>query len=259
MPYITSEDASLYYETYGSGQPLVFLHGNGGNSLFWWQQVDSFARRYRCILLDMRGFGRSQGEADRFSTYETDLLRVLDALDIDTFSALGHSLGGAILGSFCQNHPGRVQAAVFSCSHGAVQLPSALDELLWTSLNQLPAKFKAWKSGDRHHPALGARFSREQPSLARLFAWLAALNPPLPPSPESAEALVSPDRLPRHTLFVAAAEDEVVPPEVVRHAAAVVPASRLVVIPESGHSPYFEQASLYNQIVEEFLRETYRR
>ncbi len=255
MPYIQREDASLYYEAYGTGQPLVFLHGNGGNSLFWWQQVDFFARRYRCILLDLRGFGRSQGKADRFSTYETDLAHVLDALQIDSFSAIGHSLGGTVLGSFCQTSPGRVQAAVFSCSYGSVRLPSPLDEVFRTALSQLPAKFKAWKSGSRHHPALSARFSHEQPSLARLFEWLAALNPPLPPSPDVAKAPVSPDVLPRHTLFITGAEDEVVPPEVVRGAAASLPTSRLEVIPESGHSPYFERASLYNRVVEGFLQQ----
>jgi pimeloyl-ACP methyl ester carboxylesterase len=253
MPYIQREGASLYYEVYGTGQPLVFLHGKGANSLFWWQQVDFFARRFRCILLDLRGFGRSQGKADRFSTYETDLLHVLDALQIDVFSAIGHSLGGAVLGSFCQTFPGRVQAAVFSCSYGSVQLPSALDELFWTALSQLPAKFKAWKADGRHHPALGSRVGHEQPPLARLFEWLAALNPPLPPSPEVAETPVSPDMLPRHTLFIAGAEDEVVPPEVVRGAAASVPTSRFEVIPESAHSPYFERASLYNRVVDEFL------
>jgi len=257
MPYIQREDASLYYETYGSGQPVVFLHGNGGNSLFWWQQVDFFARRYRCILLDLRGFGRSQGRADRFSTYETDLLHVLDALQIDGFSAIGHSLGGAVLGSFCQTHPGRVEAAVFSCSYGSVGLPSPLNELFWTALSQLPAKFTAWKSDGRHHPALGSSFGHEQPSLARLFEWLSALNPPPAPSPDVAEAPTSPDSLPQHTLFVAGAEDEVVPPEVVRGAAALVPTSRFEIIPKSGHSPYFERASLYNRVVDEFLQACY--
>jgi pimeloyl-ACP methyl ester carboxylesterase len=255
MPYLQREDASLYYQVYGTGQPLVFLHGKGGNSLSWWQQVDFFARRYQCILLDLRGFGRSQGRADRFSTYETDLLHVLDALQIDSFLAIGHSLGGAVLGSFCQTFPGRVQAAVFSCSYGSVQLPSPLNELFWTALSQLPAKFKAWKSDGRHHPALSSRFGHEQPSLARLFEWLAGLNPPLPPSPDVAEAPVRPDALPRYTLFITGAEDEVVPPEVVRGAAALVPTSRFEVVPESGHSPYFEQASLYNRVVDEFLQQ----
>jgi pimeloyl-ACP methyl ester carboxylesterase len=254
MPYIQREDASLYYESYGSGQPLVFLHGRGGNSLFWWQQVDFFARRYRSILLDLRGFGRSKGVAGRFSTYEADLLHVLDALQIDCFSAIGHSLGGAVLGSFCRTSPGRVQAAVFSCSYGSVRLPSPLIEIFRTALSQLPAKTKAWKSGDRHHPALSSHFRHEQPSLARLFEWLAALNPPLLSGPDVAETPISPDYLPHHTLFITGAEDEVVPPEVVRGAAASVPTSHFEVIPESGHSPYFERASLYNRVVDEFLQ-----
>ncbi len=182
MPYIPGEDASLYSEVYGNRQPPAVLHGKGGNSLFWWQQVGFFARRYQCILLGLRGFGRSQGRADRFSIYETDLLHVLDALQIDAFSAIGHSLGGTVLGSFCQTFPGRVQAAVFSCSYGSVQLPTPLNELFWMTLSQLPAKFKAWKNGGRHHPALGARLDVERWGVADQLAAMAQIGAlPRPP------------------------------------------------------------------------------
>jgi 3-oxoadipate enol-lactonase len=162
-------------------------------------------------------------------------------------------VGGAVLGSFCQNFPGRVQAAVFSCSPGSVRLTPALDELLQTALSQLPGKLRAWKSGARHHPALGPGFAHEQPAMARLFEWLAALNPAIPAGPGVAEAPVRPDSIPQHSLFITSAEDEVVPAEAVRGAAAAVAHSRLEVIPASGHSPYFERANVYNQIVKEFL------
>jgi 3-oxoadipate enol-lactonase len=88
-----------------------------------------------------------------------------------------------------------------------------------------------------------------------LFEWLAALNPVLPPGPDVAEAPVRPESVPQHTLFIAGSDDEVVPAQVVKGAAESVPHSRFETIPESGHSPYFERASVYNHIVEQFLEE----
>ena len=66
MPSIATPDASIHYEVYGEGPPLVFAHGAGGNRISWWQQVPHFARRYRVIVLDHRGFGRSRCEPGDF-------------------------------------------------------------------------------------------------------------------------------------------------------------------------------------------------
>ena len=59
MPTIARQDATLYYETHGSGHPLVFIHGGGGNTLAFYQQVMHFRDRYRVITMDLRGFHRS--------------------------------------------------------------------------------------------------------------------------------------------------------------------------------------------------------
>ena len=49
----------LHYEVTGSGPPLLFAHGLGGNHLSWWQQIPAFSKRFRCITFDHRAFGRT--------------------------------------------------------------------------------------------------------------------------------------------------------------------------------------------------------
>jgi len=48
-----------YYERVGTGAPMFFLHGLGGNHLSWWQQVPYFMRSFECVIVDQRGFGLS--------------------------------------------------------------------------------------------------------------------------------------------------------------------------------------------------------
>lgn len=59
MPFAKNDGINIYYTIDGSGPPLVFLHGGGANSTGWFQQIDFFRKRYTCICVDNRGFGRS--------------------------------------------------------------------------------------------------------------------------------------------------------------------------------------------------------
>ena len=58
MPTIRSNGAALYYEAHGdaSHPAIVLAHGMGGNTLSWWQQIQAFARDYRVVVFDHRGF-----------------------------------------------------------------------------------------------------------------------------------------------------------------------------------------------------------
>ena len=67
--------------------------------------------RYRCILIDLRGHGRSRGVSNATDADESDVLAVLDALGVGSFSAIGHSLGGVVLGGIAHTFPQRVRAA----------------------------------------------------------------------------------------------------------------------------------------------------
>ncbi len=102
MPYVTvgqenSEDITLYYKDWGSGQPVVFSHGWPLSADAWEDQMVFLAAQgYRCIAHDRRGHGRSSQpwSGNEMDTYADDLAKLVQALDLKDAIHIGHSTGG---------------------------------------------------------------------------------------------------------------------------------------------------------------------
>jgi pimeloyl-ACP methyl ester carboxylesterase len=92
--YVEHEGAQIWYATYGSGLPIILLHGGLGHSGNWGYQVPALVGSgYRTILIDSRGHGRSTRDARPFS-YElmaSGVLAVMDALEIEKAGLVGWS------------------------------------------------------------------------------------------------------------------------------------------------------------------------
>ena len=105
----------LYYETYGSGAPLVLLHGGMLTiDLNFASLIPTLARTHTVIGVEMQGHGRT-ANIDREITYAnlaTDIVALLDYLGIERAAVLGHSMGGGVALELAVNHPDRVSAIV---------------------------------------------------------------------------------------------------------------------------------------------------
>jgi 3-oxoadipate enol-lactonase len=261
VPVIERGRITLYYETYGSGRPLVFLHGMAGNTLVWWQQVAFFEERYRCILVDQRGWGRSGGPLPEPWTgaFVPDLEAVLEELGIAEFAVVAQSMGGWTVDAFCRSNPGRVRTAVMTGTTGG-WVPPGTEALYQKARETASEMWSLWRAGRGPHQALGARAYDEQPALARLYEMLGRLNSPLDADPDAGLPLVTESRLclPEDVLFVYGEEDLVCPKEVIEAAAAEVSGSVARRIARSGHSVYFERADAFNREVSGFLSACYR-
>ena len=95
----------LYYETAGSGPPLVLIHGFSLNHRMWDDQFEPFARRYHVIRYDVRGFGRSAMPTDRNYAHADDLMGLQEHLGVDHAHILGLSMGGGISLHFAEKYP----------------------------------------------------------------------------------------------------------------------------------------------------------
>ncbi|HTD94273.1 MAG TPA: alpha/beta hydrolase [Chitinophagaceae bacterium] len=111
MPFIESQDKKektrLYYEDWGSGKPLVFIHGWPSSHEMWEYQLLYFAAKgYRVIAYDRRGFGQSfkPWEPYDYSTLADDLKLVLDTLDLQGVTLIGFSMGGGEVARYCSRH-----------------------------------------------------------------------------------------------------------------------------------------------------------
>ena len=102
--------ASIWYAVFGSGPPVVLLHGGLANANYWGHQVPALAQKYQVIAIDSRGHGRSTRSAAPYG-YElmaSDVLGVLDRLGVQKAAIVGWS-DGAIIGlSLAMSRPDRV-------------------------------------------------------------------------------------------------------------------------------------------------------
>jgi pimeloyl-ACP methyl ester carboxylesterase len=94
--FVEHDGARIRYATYGSGAPVILLHGGLGHSGNWGYQVPALvASGYRAVLIDSRGHGRSTRDSRPF-TYElmaSDVLAVMNALQVDKAAVVGWSDG----------------------------------------------------------------------------------------------------------------------------------------------------------------------
>ncbi len=103
------DGAELYYEVFGAGPPVVFLHGNMVDRRMWRTQVDVFREHFTVILYDLRGYGRSTFPATPYSHHD-DLLGLLDHLEMQAAHLVGASLGASVAVEFVLVNPRRTRS-----------------------------------------------------------------------------------------------------------------------------------------------------
>jgi 3-oxoadipate enol-lactonase len=247
MPTAQINGIESYYEVHGNGPAVVFAHGAGGNHLSWWQQVPVFARQYRCLTFDHRGFGQSCDVPDGpgSGAFVEDLRQLLDRLKLDRVSLVAQSMGGRTCLGLALAYPERVQALVMADTTGGFGD---------VRMAQLRAEGEAALAGPNPPPRTYARqFPQEQPAQAFLYEQIRGLNPPrrevpVPgPSAEQVRGLRPP------TLLIVGEHDVIAPPEIMKMFQSYIPQARLAEVAGAGHSVYFEKPQEFNRLVLEFL------
>ena len=120
----TQDGVKLYVEETGTGTPIIFVHEYAGDHRSWEPQVRFFSRCYRCIAYSARGYLPSDVPAD-VSSYsqqlaQTDILAILDHLELDAAHIVGLSMGGFATLHFGLNNPERsLSLVVAGCGYGA--------------------------------------------------------------------------------------------------------------------------------------------
>lgn len=261
MGFVHTGGARVYCERHGQGPAIVFCHGAGSNAATWWQQVPHFTRRFTCLTLDLRCFGRSQAEPHTL-TWEAlcaDLLAVLDAEGIGRAALVCQSLGGGLGLRFALEHPTRTWALVSSGSSMGIDLPEAQASV---------ARYLASAEGSQvEQRALGPAFRAASAPLAFLYQQVNGFNPLVFQGAGAelrarlavlnSEAMAVPrERLKRiacPVLLLGGEFDPLMPPDLVRAVATHFARAQSAVMANCGHSPYFERPAEFNDRVERFL------
>ena len=243
-----------YVDSGGSGIPVVFLHAATGSSLVWEHQIPAFVSKgYRVIAYDRRGFGRSVSDpAAKPGTAADDLLALLNALHLDRVHVVATAAGGFVALDFVVSFPERLRSLVLANTIGGVLDEDYLE--LGRRIRPEP-QFSAMPAEFRE---LGPSYRAANREGTERWADMARTNrPPGPAEPaqtmrnrltfSSLEAITTP------MLLLTGGADLYAPPPVLRLFAARIKGAQSVVVPEAGHSAYWEQPELFNREVLGFI------
>jgi 3-oxoadipate enol-lactonase len=257
------DGASIAYEVTGSGPALVFAHGIGGNLLSWWQQIPVFAHSHTCVAFSQRGFGASKAPASgpKLADFPGDVVALLDHLKIDKAVYIGQSMGGWTGVELTLAHPERVAALVLSNTTGTLDFTCYGDAKVTAWLAAQP-KRTAELAAAGVHPATSIILAQEQPALHALYFAIERLNDQTHRAAlfeqlrascvrgaDSAKDITCP------VFGITGENDYTICPDGVRVVTSQMKNARFVEVPVSGHSVYFERASIFNAKLKEFLFE----
>jgi len=118
MPFAESNGIKFYYEIYGEGEPVVLISGLGSPLGSWETQIPIYSDKFKVIVFDNRGIGRSEVTEPGFtiSDMADDTIGLLDNLGINSATFIGKSMGGMITQRIGIKYPERVNKLVIGCS-----------------------------------------------------------------------------------------------------------------------------------------------
>ena len=266
MPKISIGDAELYYESTGNGPPLLLVPGLGGLGAFWARQVPDFARDFRVIVHDHRGTGASTHSRIRYTVEQMadDVLRLMDALKIDSAHFVGHSTGGAIGQVIAQDHPARIESLVLSATWAG---PDPYFRRIFESRREtlVTCGVESYLRATVLMLAPPWWVRANDAALVEQHRQTAAASPPVEVLASRIDAIVRFDRRARlgeirtPTLVIVAADDMITPRLYSDELAGHITGAKLVVLGGGGHYAPVVLPAPYNAAVGAFLRGQLRR
>jgi pimeloyl-ACP methyl ester carboxylesterase len=265
---------------------LVFAHAFTLDMTAWHYQWKAFSGRYRCVLYDHRGHGRSERAGEGGYSIEAvgrDLKAVLDATATESPVALiGHSMGGMAIVSLAEHHPEefgeRVRAVVLANTAAADVLKGILSSLGIRASQALMPMARRLAANARHGYRIRTAAFRGQADLAFLVAQMTNFGSTAPPSVIDHVVRLSGQvplevwtdliggmfemdlggalaniRVP--TLVLVGDVDRLTPPSSALAIKRRLPDARMVLFRDVGHCAMLEHPEEFNRVVDEFLAE----
>ena len=238
--YADIREFKMYYEVYGTGEPLLFIHPNGGSIKSFENQIEYFSKKYQVILADSRAQGKSADATDSLS-YELmadDFNALLDHLKLKQVYIIGWSDGGINGLLLAMRHPDKVKklaATGANLSPDTTALhPYVYNDILQTDKRLLDSMKKSGKA-----PGVKNAYKINHMMLA---------HPHI--KPEQLHKISVP-------VLILGGDHEAIP---IKHTVLIaesIPNSYLWIIPASGHSTPVYQKDWFNGLIDGFFTQPY--
>ena len=266
--FATINSTRLYYESTGTGEPILFIHEYAGDHRSWEGQVRHFSRRFHCITFNARGYPPSDvpENLDSYSMRQAaaDAVAVIDALEIERAHIVGLSMGSFATLQMAIDYPQRcLSAVVVGCGTGAEpgereryqdMFARSVDTMRKEGMEKYVEQYalgparktlrdkdpRGWYEFKAHmaeHSQLGScntllGVQSRRPSLWDMQKELSAIDLPV--------LLITGDR-----------DAPTLLPNLMLNQ--TIPRSGLAIIPRSGHAVNLEEPMFFNTLVDDFL------
>lgn len=261
----------LYFREFGSGDPLVILHGLYGSSDNWVSIAKTLEKSFRVILVDQRNHGQSPHSPEHtYTSLTSDLLEFFDDLKLEKAILLGHSMGGKVAMQFTIDHPERVTSLIVVDIAPWSHISSISDKIIeehqliikglksipinsLTSRNQADDILSNWVRSEQIRQFLLKNLKREQNgsfswklNLSTIASNLNNLMDRINPKTQNQPCKVK-------TLFIKGELSNYIPVEREKDLKEFFGNSRLVTIEQAGHWVHSEKPNEFSNTVFEFL------
>ncbi len=265
MAWADLTDVRCYYEVHGRGEPILFIPGLGATCDIW-RPAALLSGDFSLVFSDNRGIGQSVAKrpAVSLSCFTSDLVELLDFLQLDRAHVIGMSLGGIVAQRFAVEHPSRVDRLVLiSSAHRSTPYLRGVSTLLAMALRKMPWEFyvrtiEVLGTGplffdanpqevDRRIAAKAECQGGSREAVARQLQCLAD---------DGGETDVS--RITAPTLVIAGEHDALIPSAYARQMAGDIAGAQFELIKDAGHNPLSERPSAVVSRISRFLRRAWR-
>lgn len=259
VPIVSVNGIDIYYETSGSGPPLLFLHGLGSSGRDWEDQVVHFSESYEVVTVDFRGHGQSDKRDEKYSIagFALDTAALIQTLGLSQPTVVGISLGGMVGFQIAADYPKLIGKLVavnavseFKAEGFRLKVEVAIRRLLALVVSMkkigeiLAGRLFPEPDMEEQRQTLVERWAENDKGAYR-SAFKAILK-----WPGVAEAMKSFDR---PILFIVSDEDYT-PVDSKRPYVEAMPNASMVVIENARHAVPAEWPTRFNSVLEGFLQ-----
>ena len=240
---------NLNVEEYGSGEPIIFIHGVGGSSQYWFYQREYLKNFMKVILIDLPGHGKSSGDACKTIEEARDTVHdAIIGLGIEKCYLAGHSMGGGIAMSFALTYPELLNGIVLICTGAKLRvLPAILDGVLKNkeaAVRMIMMDYAFSKKAPQKMKDNGFKDMMKS-SAETIYQGFSACD--------RFNAIGSLDKIALPTMIIGGKDDLLTPPTFSEYLHRKVKGSEFVIVEDAGHMVMIEQSDIVNRTIEDFV------
>lgn len=241
----------LYYDTGGSGPPVVLMHAHTGSARSWAYQIPALAHAgLRVIAYSRRGhLGSSSAENDAPGRSAQDLLALTEALHINRFHLVGTAAGGFLALDFALRHQERLLSLTLASSHASVDEPAfaaTVASLTPPPFSSLPPQLRELGPSYRAVCQQGVGNWLQDESESKMPDTRLAMK-------AGTTDWAGIEGLKLRVLLMTGEADLYMPPSQMAVLKAHFRHAQLVPLPSVGHAAYWEQPDRFNRTLIDFL------